>query len=130
MEFSHADLQKLEMNAGTVVHSNHFVVPHFTPDGAEIKESVFLTDSMLRISRIADLIDKADSDGQDPTIPAVERLLDDEDNYPTAINRAVRPGNEVATLFSIVMDLVAKKATVRMGRPTESIETFVFAPTA
>lgn len=130
LEFSHLDLQKLEMDGGKVVHSNHFVAPHYTPEGAQIRESVFLNDSQFRIDRIAALIATAETDGQGPTIANVEKLLDDEENFPTAINRAAVPGNGVATLFSIVMDLVAKKATVRMGRPTESIETFVLHPTA
>lgn len=130
LEFSHVDLQKLEMDNGKVVHSNHFVAPHYTPEGIQIRESVFLNDSKFRIDRIAALIAEEETNHQGPTIASVEKLLDDEENLPAAINRAVQPGNEVATLFSIVMDLVAKKATVRMGRPTESLETFVLHPAA
>jgi isopenicillin-N N-acyltransferase-like protein len=129
LEFSHADLHKLEMRGGKVVHSNHFVATHQTPDGIPIKETLFLEDSNFRIKRIGDLLEEAEKNGQSPSLETVEKQLDDEENYPTAINRAVRPGNEVATLFSIVMDLKAKMATVRMGRPTESTEMLILQPT-
>jgi isopenicillin-N N-acyltransferase-like protein len=128
LEFSHADLQKLEMEGGKVVHSNHFVLSHHTPEGTPIRESVFLEDSKLRLRRLGDLLVGAQSKGLEATMATVEKQLEDEENFPTSINRAVRPGNEVATLFSIVMDLVARTATVRMGRPTESTETVILQP--
>ncbi len=134
LEFSHADLQKLPLDAasGRLVHSNHFLVPHRTPDGAgePIRETVFLDDSPLRVARIEELLVRAQARGLGPTLETVAKQLEDEDNFPTAINRAVKPGSQVATLFSIVMDLVAVKATVRLGRPTESTESFVLQPAA
>lgn len=129
LEFSHADLQKLEMHDGKVVHSNHFVASHQTPAGVPIKETRFSDDSTFRIKRIGDLLEEAEKNGVSPTVEAVEKQLDDEENYPSAINRAVGPGNEVATLFSIVMDLKATVATVRMGRPTASTERLILRPT-
>jgi isopenicillin-N N-acyltransferase-like protein len=129
LEFSHADLQKLELHDGKLCHSNHFVAAHRTADGVPIKESVFLEDSKLRLARIGQLLDMAERQDMPSTPETVEKQLEDEENYPTAINRACWPGNEVATLFSIVMDLHARTATVRMGRPTESNETLILQPT-
>jgi isopenicillin-N N-acyltransferase-like protein len=128
LEFSHADVQKLEMSDGKVVHSNHFVLPHHTVNGTRIRESVFLEDSTFRLKRIGDLLAGAESQGLTPSMATVEKQLEDEENFPAAINRAIRPGNEVATLFSVVIDLVAKTARVRMGRPTESTQVVILQP--
>jgi isopenicillin-N N-acyltransferase-like protein len=128
LEFSHADLKILETQDGKLCHSNHFVVSHSTGDGVPIRESVFLDDSKFRLSRMGELLEIAERKGLAPTVETVEEQLNDEENYPTAINRACRPGNEVSTLFSIVMDLTTKTARVRVGRPTESTETVVLHP--
>ncbi|THZ33625.1 hypothetical protein D6C90_08211 [Aureobasidium pullulans] len=49
----------------------------------------------------------------------VQELFKDEKNYPFAICRAEEQGNHSGTLFNIVMDLKARKASVILGRPTE-----------
>lgn len=123
LEWSHVDLEKLEAEEKsaptvTVAHTNHFLLKH--ADG--IKEAVFLGDSRERIVRIQQLIGEAKSKKEVFGTDVIEAMLDDEMGFPAAINRAAGGGSTSATLFSIVMDLAARTASVRVGRPTEGGE--------
>ncbi|KAI4753986.1 AAT-domain-containing protein [Aureobasidium sp. EXF-3400] len=111
LEWSYKDLQVLEMNKkGQVFHSNHYLVPH-----PGVTDTVWLEDSKFRIKRIQEICDGL---GDSPTTKEVQALFKDEKNYPFAICRAEEEGNHSGTLFNIVMDLKAKKASVILGRPT------------
>lgn len=113
LEWSFKDLQVLEMNQkGQVFHSNHYLVAH--EEG--VVDTVWLEDSKVRIKRIQEICDGLGSD--EPTMEEVQALFKDEKNYPYAICRADEEGNHSGTLFNIVMDLKARKATVILGRPT------------
>jgi len=111
LEWSYKDLQILEMNEKQqVFHSNHYLVEH-----PGVVDTVWLEDSRFRIKRIQEICDGV---GDAPTVREVQGLFKDEKNYPYAICRAEEEGNHSGTLFNIVMDLKAKKASVILGRPT------------
>lgn len=110
LEWSYKDLQILEMNdRSQVFHSNHYLVPH-----PGVTDTVWLEDSKFRIKRIQEICDEL---GPSPTLIEVQALFKDEKNYPFAICRAEEQGNHSGTLFNIVMDLKARKASVILGRP-------------
>lgn len=113
-ECTSADIVELAMDSnGVCTHSNHLIREH------KIKDKTFLPDSPLRLERIGELI-KATAN---PTLESLMELLKDEQNYPTAINRAQTEKSSIETLFSVVMDLSKGFAVVKMGRPTENGET-------
>jgi isopenicillin-N N-acyltransferase-like protein len=132
LECSHADIVELPAQDGIYTHTNHWLKPHSGPDGP-ITESVFLQDSVPRLSRLDELLANdsmktsvSDKEGMLQTdMSAVEKILDDEENFPESINKSTSADNSVATLFSIVMDLANQEAKVRIGRPTEAVEAFV-----
>ncbi|KAH0154376.1 AAT-domain-containing protein, partial [Aureobasidium melanogenum] len=110
LEWSYKDLQILEVNEKKqVFHSNHYLVPH-----PGVYDTVWLEDSKFRIKRIQEICDEL---GHSPTLTEVQSLFKDEKNYPFAICRAEEQGNHSGTLFNIVMDLKARKASVILGRP-------------
>jgi isopenicillin-N N-acyltransferase like protein len=114
-ECTAVDIFEMPMNSnGVCTHSNHLV------EGHKIQDKTFLADSPMRLSRIGELIEATEN----PTMETLAGLLKDEQNYPTAINRAQTEKSSIETLFSIVMDLTKRTAIVKMGRPTEGGETF------
>ena len=124
LECSFAEIQTLSVDEdGFYTHTNHYLVEH-----SGSKEAVLLPDSKLRLQRVNYLLRHAgmrkDTGG---AMDQVEKILEDEDNYPTAINRAVSDQSASATLFGIVMDLKDKTARVRIGRPTEAIDSLKLA---
>ena len=113
-ECTSADIVELPMDSnGVCTHSNHLIKDH------KVQDKTFLADSPLRLDRIRELIEAS----EDPTMESLAGLLKDEQNYPTAINRAQTEKSSIETLFSIVMDLTKGQAVVRMGRPTENGQT-------
>ncbi|RDW91907.1 hypothetical protein BP5796_01301 [Coleophoma crateriformis] len=117
MEFSALDLVKFEMRDGKVAHTNHFLVQH----AEGVADATFLPDSKERMQRITELMARETTAG----VPSVQKMLQDEMNLPGAINRVASEKSPSATLFSIVMDLKARKAMVKVGRPTECEDTLV-----
>ncbi|KEQ87968.1 AAT-domain-containing protein [Aureobasidium pullulans EXF-150] len=112
LEWSYKDLQVLKMNErNQVFHSNHYLVEH-----PGVEDTVWIEDSKFRIKRIQEICEGL---GDEPTVKEVQELFKDEKNYPFAICRAEEQGNHSGTLFNIVMDLKARKASVILGRPTE-----------
>ncbi|KAL9118451.1 MAG: hypothetical protein Q9187_005003 [Circinaria calcarea] len=112
LECSHLDIINILMSSQNVVtHTNHFVNVH-----ANVQESHHLPDSPFRLQRIDQLIRSCK---QDPDIDDVALLLQDEENYPTAINRGPTDDSTLTTLFTIVMNLEKKIAHITLGRPTE-----------
>ncbi|EED17418.1 Acyl-coenzyme A:6-aminopenicillanic-acid-acyltransferase 40 kDa form, putative [Talaromyces stipitatus ATCC 10500] len=124
LECSSVDVKHLELRECKVTHTNHFYVPH----EKGVKEAVFLEDSLYRARRINELLESTTEEGKSLTVLAAEHILEDEGNFPGAINRASSDTSGAETLFSIVMDLESKTARVRWGRPTEAIEAFVLRP--
>lgn len=123
LECSSQDICKLPMRDGKVFHTNHFVVDH-----VGVEEKMQVKDSPFRIERIHDLVSAAEKEDPIPQVERVEKLLEDEKNYPAAICRAETDDSSLATLFSIVMDLKAKTARVRLGRPCEPEEILFLSP--
>jgi isopenicillin-N N-acyltransferase like protein len=121
MEGSHLGVRRVEAIEGVVAHTNHFSggVPVGVGKGA-ISE-----DSAVRMARIVELLGKEMIEGKEVGVADVERILEDEEGFPCSINRAVVGGEELQTLFSIVMDLRERRGWVRVGRPTEVIERVV-----
>lgn len=111
LEWSSTDLQILDENdRGQVFHSNHYIVEH---PGLNVKP--WLADSDFRLARVEQLCNAI------PEPPTTEKLLgvlEDEKNFPAAICRAVDGSSDLATLFSILMDLKARRSVVRLGRPS------------
>ena len=124
IECSALDMIKLEMKDGKVAHSKHFLAEH----RPGVKDNIFLKDSMSRIQRMKTLLDSASATEKPPTIKAAQRILEDEQGFPTAINRKSSAGNPSSTLFSIVMDLTSKMAIVKLGRPTAPDEVIALQP--
>jgi isopenicillin-N N-acyltransferase-like protein len=128
LESSALDLVKLEMKKGRIAHSNHFLAEH----DPGVCDAVFFPDSRSRMERVTALLDQAETMLENPSsasgFTAVEKILADEDGFPTAINRKSSPGNGNSTLFSIVMDLNGRTAVVKLGRPTENEGIFLLKP--
>ncbi|MCJ1479440.1 hypothetical protein MMC13_008126 [Lambiella insularis] len=121
LECSHNDLVEIVMDdRGIVRHTNHY-----TKDHPLVEENIDLPDSIYRLQRITDLTDSSDTPS---SIEAIAAMLKDEHGYPVSICRAQTEKSMVATLFSIVMELNAKLATVTIGRPVDGEETIFLKP--
>ncbi|KAL8677693.1 MAG: hypothetical protein Q9224_001629 [Gallowayella concinna] len=119
VECSSADIILLPMsNGGRVIHTNHYIQVH-----PGVIENVPYKDTFARLARATEL-----AKDSRPEIVSVQKLLQDEEGYPTAINRQHTDDDTTATLFSIVMDLEGRFADVRMGRPTVPEQKFKLRP--
>ncbi|KAL8963843.1 MAG: hypothetical protein Q9183_004911, partial [Haloplaca sp. 2 TL-2023] len=119
LECSSADVVPIPMSgAGLVVHTNHSIKPH-----PGVEENIEFEDSEPRLKRINKLTQTAEADAQ-----WIRKILEDEDGFPNSINRQQKKESTIATLFSIVMDLTACSAEIRMGRPTAATETLALHP--
>lgn len=120
LECTYLGLREIQMDSrGTVSHSNHLVLEH-----PGINEPPWLADSPLRLSRAKQLLREKLSDSTDAAASLLD-IFEDEDGYPAAINRRQIDGCGTETLFTILMNLTARKAVVSFGRrtaPTEQIE--------
>jgi isopenicillin-N N-acyltransferase like protein len=115
VECSAHDIVTIPQNShGQVFHSNHFIMPH------TVESKLYLPDSLFRLERITELVKELGD--QSPSTEVIEKILDDEKGYPTAICRDKTEKSTVASLFSIVMDLQNKSAKVRVGRPVHATE--------
>ena len=94
-----------------VVHANHLLLEH---PGEE--DTVWIKDSLSRMQTMGE---NAGRLGSEAGWKEVGGLFEDEQNAPGAICRTQTEVTGSATLFNIVMDLKAKRAVVRSGRPTE-----------
>jgi isopenicillin-N N-acyltransferase-like protein len=121
LEWSSQDLRKIEMNASKqVFHTNHYLATH--DEG--VVDTVWLKDSLVRVKRVQELCKKL---GDSPNHDEVADVFKDEKGLPTSICRNERNGSATGTLFNIVMDLKAKRATVILGRPVDPEEQFDLA---
>lgn len=116
-------IPKIEnVRGGTaVLHSNHYVADH---PGVKLSTN-FLSDSPQRLARIQELLR---SDEGQVTPDEITAWLSDECGFPGSINRDAKSYGGSATLFSIVMDLRNRRATVREGKPTSGGETYILQP--
>jgi len=121
LEWSFRDLSKVEMNAARqVFHTNHYLAVH----EQGVVDTVWLKDSLVRIVRVQQLCGRL---GDSPTMREVTEVFKDEKGLPTSICRHELDDGATSTLFNIVMDLEARKATVTLGRPVEPEEHFELA---
>jgi len=120
LEFSSKDLQKITMNSPwtkQVFHTNHYLAEHVQG----VVDTVWLKDSLVRLVRVEELCDRL---GMSPKADEIAEIFKDEKGLPTSICRNERDESATKTLFNIVMDLEARKATVTLGRPVEPEEHF------
>lgn len=96
---------------GKVVHANHLVLEH-----PEVDEPPWLEDSPVRTARMDQMLSKKLKSS--PNFEELFELFKDEQGYPAAINRCQIDGCETQTLFTIMMNLAKKSATVTFGRPS------------
>ncbi|KDQ52249.1 hypothetical protein JAAARDRAFT_184419 [Jaapia argillacea MUCL 33604] len=123
LECTTLGFSKLPMDdQGRITHTNHLLADH----GDRVVDTKFWEDSFPRIDRINELVSLRDK--VVATEEEVFGLFKDEDNYPFSICRAQEGGSKGATLFNIVMDLCAREAVVRVGRPVAVEETIVLTP--
>ncbi|KAK5994221.1 Acyl-coenzyme A:6-aminopenicillanic-acid-acyltransferase 40 kDa form [Cladobotryum mycophilum] len=122
LEFTHYDIVQMEMANGQIAHTNHFLAEHNPP----VTDSVIFPDTFTRMERIQNLLHESwpqPAQSGNGAVSALESMLADEMGYPASINRrSSGPENMSSTLFSIVTDLHAKTAAIRIGRPTECEE--------
>jgi isopenicillin-N N-acyltransferase-like protein len=120
LEFTSSTFAKLSKNdLGVIVHSNHLLVKH---EG--MNEPFWVEDSPKRFERMTALTEKFD--GKSPSWDEFSDFFEDETGYPGAICRAQVGVSKSATLFNIVMDLKARKAVVKLGRPIAVEEVIEF----
>jgi len=122
LECSSEDIVPLPMSKdGIVTHTNHYIAKHAE---AVVEAHDWVPDTKFRLSRIRELVGAATKE-EEPSVGAVERMLRDEmeEEGPkgAAINRREKKSGDIATLFSVIMDLRAAKGRVVEGRPTEPI---------
>ncbi|KAK8018658.1 isopenicillin-N n-acyltransferase [Apiospora marii] len=118
--------------AGRVHHTNHLLLLRDNEDGKRgVEDTTWLADSRPRLARVKELTAgiAAGGGGQQKekgVAPSTESLFEvfkDEQGYPASINRRQNlPQVKIETLFTIVMNLVARRAQVTFGRPTEFTE--------
>ena len=119
LECSHQDIVRLPMSAkGSLTHTNHFVDTH-----PGVDDLLQLKDSPDRLGRINSLVQSCQ-----PNAEQISKILEDQDGFPTSICREQTEESTVATLFSIVMDLGKRRATVRLGKPCRPSEFVELAP--
>lgn len=114
------DQIELEMKDGINTHSNHLTVAH-----SGVDDSLMLADSPFRLDRVRELLASV---GPEPTMQKLGDVLKDDKNAPCAINRSPTEKSSIQTLFSIIMDLQQRYATVKMGKPTEGGEELELRP--
>ncbi|KAK7992855.1 hypothetical protein PG988_001649 [Apiospora saccharicola] len=121
-------IRELDMDgAGRVHHTNHLLL--LRDDEKGVEDTMWLVDSTPRLARVKELTarqgggQEEKEKGVPPPPPSTESLFEvfkDEQGYPASINRRQNlPQVKTETLFTIVMDLAARRAQVTFGRPTE-----------
>lgn len=125
LEFSHIDVVELHMVGGQIAHTNHFLAPH----RGGLKNDIPWPDTIPRMQRLTSLMKSLPiqkSSGQE--LAAIESILEDEDGFPTSINRQSSEGNGSSTLFSIAVDLKSRTGRIRLGRPNQHDDVFTLRP--
>ncbi|KAI5920901.1 acyl-coenzyme A:6-aminopenicillanic acid acyl-transferase-domain-containing protein [Camillea tinctor] len=107
-----------------VCHTNHLL-----QSADDVDEPPWLDDSPVRLERVRELTGStAATAAGEPTLESIFVVLKDTQGYPVSINREQIEGQStIQTLFSIVMDLTARRAQVTFGRPTEVTEKVILA---
>lgn len=124
LECTTKGILEIPMDAGgIVVHANNLTLEH-----PGVDEPPWLEDSPIRTRRIAELVGTMKSGKGSPSYDQLFEVFKDETGYPASINRCQVEGCETQTLFNIIMDMSARKATVTFGRPTDIAERLELVP--
>lgn len=126
-------VRELDMDGGgRVHHTNHLLLLREEDEGKGVEDTTWLADSRPRLARAKELTagiaaggggGQAKEKGAPPSTESLFEVFKDEQGYPASINRRQNlPQVKTETLFTIVMDLVARSARVTFGRPTEFTE--------
>lgn len=100
-----------EGRQGVVTHTNHFIIDH---PGFESK--LWLPDSLTRLDRARELLCQRPAA---PSESSIMEILSDMKGHPGSICRTATKEHPSTTLFSIIMNLNEKKASVTIGRPVD-----------
>ncbi|ERS99602.1 isopenicillin-N N-acyltransferase [Sporothrix schenckii 1099-18] len=130
IECTAVDMVTLSDVNGKLAHTNHFLAKH-APDAPTGASYAIFPDTYARQERITQLLDgdsrshhEAINDSSS-ALSLVQKWLADTDGFPVSINRqSSPPGNGSTTLFSIAVDLHARRAIVIDGRPTNGGKTY------
>ncbi|WP_163559008.1 C45 family peptidase [Halomonas sp. NO4] len=113
---------RLEPQRGVVTHTNHFVEPTVTCQVADFPRP----DSRPRLARLDALLQARLPDETEVTERALFEVLSDHHGAPLAICRHHNPDQppeeRIETLFAVVMNLNARRLTLRHGKPCESAD--------
>ncbi|KAK8131489.1 hypothetical protein PG984_007927 [Apiospora sp. TS-2023a] len=116
-------IRELDMDgAGRVHHTNHLLL--LRDDEKGVEDTLWLADSTPRLARVKELTagiaEKGKGTSPRLSTESLFEVFKDEQDYPASINRRQNlPKVKTETLFTIVMDLAARRAQVTFGRPTE-----------
>jgi isopenicillin-N N-acyltransferase-like protein len=125
-EFSSSSLTRLDTCDGYLGHTNHFLREH------DVEDTMKMKDSKPRMARLSVLLAAASITLQKapetPPVTILHTILEDEQDFPVSINRKSSADNPSSTLFTIMVDLKQKSATVKLGRPTEPEGTWTLKP--
>jgi isopenicillin-N N-acyltransferase-like protein len=119
LESTAESIRLIEMDKqNRISHANHLLLDHDGPVDAG-----WLADSPPRQQRIQQLATEFSLAGREPEATDITHILDDHDGFPYSICRYEEgPLGMDATLFSIVMELRGRTATVYLGRPCQPEE--------
>ncbi|KAI9151361.1 GMC oxidoreductase [Paramyrothecium foliicola] len=107
LECTSIGIKRIEMDhERKVVHSNHLILEH-----PRAEESPWLQDSPFRLARMEELLSAKLKES--PGIDEIFELFKDEEGYPASINRLQVNGCETQTLFTIRMDLTARRGSLQ-----------------
>ncbi|MFG6178681.1 C45 family autoproteolytic acyltransferase/hydrolase [Halomonas sp. THAF12] len=113
----------LEPRGGAVTHTNHLYAETATCQVEDFPRP----DSRLRLARIDRLLHDRLPLGATIDAARLFEILSDHDNAPFSICRHFNPDQpaeeRMETLFAVVMDLTARRLTLRHGKPCESEDT-------
>ncbi|MFC0266475.1 C45 family autoproteolytic acyltransferase/hydolase [Kushneria aurantia] len=103
---------------GRLCHTNHLIAKHLPPGLEDFPRE----DSFSRLERLRELVAANDN----PDFAALRAHLADEQGTPDAINRRdnaqLEARDRMETLFTIVMNLTAKRAELSFGKPADDPE--------
>lgn len=120
MESTAETIRVIDMDEeNCIFHANHLLLEHDGPVDAG-----WLADSPPRQQRIQQLASEFGLfTDREPEASDITHMLDDHDGFPFSICRYEEgPLGMDATLFSIVMELRGRTATVYLGRPCQPEE--------
>ncbi len=114
VELTPSDQALLPAEEGVLAHTNHFLAPRLQRE--ERLAGQALRNSQARLARLRELL-HAEAGALD--VAACQRILRDREGPPHALCRAPgdAPGEEVATVVSLVAEPVARRLWVAPGPP-------------